>query len=186
RWSDVLHERILQSLDDGVKTGIRDHPFELRKAIQVRAADRVDLGSCLFDRRTCLQPCDVPPDIIVMSGPVLRCQRQRCPQRDVRRDQSKRLRHDADDGVGLAIDPEVATDGAWISAELSLPECETEERLCLTARLGVAIGEHPADAWRPVGETEKRWRDAHRRHTGGPTVLIHTGVWTLEEALPLR
>jgi hypothetical protein len=46
---DVLQERILEPLDDGVKARVGDELSELRKTIQVRAVDCVDFGLCLLD-----------------------------------------------------------------------------------------------------------------------------------------
>src|SRR4029450_13862574 len=101
---DVSHERVLQPVDDRVKSGIENDLPELWKAIQVCAVDRVDLGLRLLDGRSPIEPREISPVIVVMSSLFCRRQGEGRPYQHIISNEGEFLRHHSDDGVWTSVD----------------------------------------------------------------------------------
>src|SRR6185369_11523073 len=69
-------------------------------------------------------------------------------------------RHDAEDGVRLAVHPDVAPDDAGIGAEPPRPEAMAEDDHPLATRLVLARAEDPAALGRDAEDVEERGGDA--------------------------
>src|SRR5439155_20537925 len=145
----AAHQHDLQPLDAGSKAGIDEKLLHLGKTSQVGGVQRVHLRLRLLERGAGLQAADVVPAIAVAGviGFHLRCERERRPETDLRVDERKAARHDADNGEWTARETKVAAEDRGVGAEELAPQPVTQDYLPFIADFSFAVVERAAERW---------------------------------------
>ena len=151
----------------------------VRVLLQEARGDRVDLGLRLRERRAGPQASERVQPVIAALLRVVRPERQRHPDlrerpaRVVER-QPQRRRQDADDGVGLGVELDRASDDRRIRSELRSPQPFGQHHDVRVARLILVRREHaPGDRLRAERGEDRRLhlrgdaRAADRRRRSG-------------------
>jgi hypothetical protein len=166
RRTRFLEQLVLERSSDGMETGIDEDRLQVRKALQIRGIDGVDLTLRLFEGPSRLQTGELLPIVAMPPAirPVLRCEGHRRPQLHVGIDEAERSGKDTDNGVEHAVDPEIAADGIVAAAIESLPQRLAQDDLLVGTDFRLLLGEQlPAKGLSPQ-ETEERRRHRHAGH----------------------
>ncbi len=185
---NVLHHLVLQTNDHRVEASVDEDLFELRESLEVRRVQRVDLALRLLDGGIRFQSRDEHGIVAVplLVGSLLRRERHRRPHRLVVIVRPETRRHDADDGVGPAVDAKLAADRMSIAAELAAPEPIAQHHDRLTTRLAFLRGERAADLRRHTSDLEERRGHRGRLNSSRNTSLIDAAVVVPEHRLRLE
>ena len=154
----VADEKVLHRRDDGVEPRVGEELGVLREALEVSGVDGVDLLLRLLHRRAGLEASDVAPVVAValLVALLLGGKRGRQPQLNLWLREGEVPGHDADDRVGLAVDPEVPAGDLRIAAERRLPERVAQDDLLLVADFAFFVRERATE---PGGMPTSRKND---------------------------
>ena len=165
-----------------MEPGVGERLAQLRVAYKAGRVDRVDL--CLRLRHGCarFEAPDVHPVVRVKLGAVSGGERQRQPELGVRIDERERLRHDADDRMRFAVDPNVASGGAASPEEL-LRESGAEDGHTVAARRLFLVGDRTTLGGRRADQAEEGRGHVHRMDALGHAVDVDARIAHIEQSL---
>ena len=172
--ADASGERVLERRDGRVHVQLGQ--AELRKALEHRGIERVDLRPHLLDRGAGPQPADVVEPVAGARrvGLLRFRERQRNPELNL---VACRLRvtvaaaveerepawHDADNRVALPCptQPQIPADHGLIAAVEALPQSVAENDFLVLADLALVVGKSPSQRRVDPQKPEQRWRRSH-------------------------
>ena len=136
----------------------------LRKALEVRGVDRIQLALRLLERGARLQPSNLLPVVAVPGfvGLVARGERGGAEELQIGIEEDELPGQHADDLVGLAAQPDVLPDGVVAAAKQPLPGSVRKDDDFLLAQLALRLREELATIRLRAKHPEERRRDEHR------------------------
>ena len=168
-----------------MEAGVDQQLFELRKSIEVRRVERIQLCLRLLDRRAVLQTPHVPPAVVVprLVGLLLRGEGERDPEAGFGIHEREVARHDANDEERSASGTDRLADDCRIAAEELRPQAVAQNDLLLVTDLAVAIVEDRAARWRNPQQPEEGRRCRHSAYELGSAVDVEREVRDVEHRL---
>ena len=157
----------MEAFDASVEARVDDDLFQMRKAIEVRRIDRVDLTLCLLEAGARAEPRDLLPVVAVpaLVAPLLGGEGDGRPELDFRVDESKSFRQHSNDGVEHTVDPQLAAHGIVASSEQPLPHAMAQHDLARLADLRVQLRKDLATVRLRPQQAEERWGHLQARDT---------------------